>query len=178
MALIHGTWEVQTVGRHSTGPSSSKPTHWGWVLSSDLTLESCAFLENDSLLFSVPPWVYLLRNKLGRHRKTHHKVESHPPHPSFFYFLSTCFVPKWKWKLLSRVQLFATPWTIKSMEFSRPEYWCGSPFPSPGDLPNPGIEPRSTSLQADSLPAEPQEKPKNNGVGSLSLLQQIFPNQE
>ena len=43
-----------------------------------------------------------------------------------------------------------------SMEFSRPEYWSGLPFPSPGDLPNPGIEPRSPTLQADSLPAEPQ----------------------
>ena len=46
------------------------------------------------------------------------------------------------------------------------------------DLPNPGIEPRSPSLQADSLPAEPQGKPKNTGVGSLSLLQQIFLTQE
>ena len=52
------------------------------------------------------------------------------------------------------------------------------PFPSPGDLPNPGIKPRSPSLQADSLPAEPQGKPKNTGVGSLFLLQQIFPTQE
>ena len=64
------------------------------------------------------------------------------------------------------------------MEFSRPEYWSGYPFPSPGDLPNPGIKPRSPSLQADSLPAEPQGKPNNTGVGSLSLLQQIFPTQE
>ena len=46
------------------------------------------------------------------------------------------------------------------MEFSRPEYWSGQPFPSPGDLPNPGIEPRSPTLQADYLPAEPQGKPK------------------
>ena len=44
-------------------------------------------------------------------------------------------------------------------------------FPSPGDLPNPGIEPRSPTLQVDSLPAEPQRKPKNTGMGSLSLLQ-------
>ena len=41
------------------------------------------------------------------------------------------------------------------MEFSRPEHWSGELFPSPGDLPNPGIEPRSPTLQADSLPAEP-----------------------
>ena len=47
-----------------------------------------------------------------------------------------------------------------------------------GDLPNPGIETRSTTLQADSLPAEPQGKPKKTGVGSLSLLQWIFPTQE
>ena len=49
---------------------------------------------------------------------------------------------------------------------------------SPGNRPNPGIEPRSPALQADSLPAEPQEKPKYMEVGSLSLLQQIFPTQE
>ena len=47
------------------------------------------------------------------------------------------------------------PHGLYSMEFSRPEYWSGSPFPSPGDLPNPGIKPRSLTLQADSLPAEP-----------------------
>ena len=68
--------------------------------------------------------------------------------------------------------------TIQSMEFSSPEYWSGYPFPSPGDLPNPRIKPRSPTLQADSLPAEPQGKPKNTGVGSLSLHQQIFLTQE
>ena len=52
----------------------------------------------------------------------------------------------------------AIPWTIQSMEFSRPEYWSGYPFPSPGDLPNLGIEPRSSALQEDSLPAESQGK--------------------
>ena len=60
------------------------------------------------------------------------------------------------------------------MEFSRTECWRGQPFPSPGDLPNPEIEPRSPALRADSLPEEPQGKPKKSGVGSLSLLQQIF----
>ena len=54
----------------------------------------------------------------------------------------------------------------------------GVDSPSPGDLPNPGIKPRSPTLQVDSLPAEPQGKPKNTGVGSLSLLQQIFSTQE
>ena len=63
------------------------------------------------------------------------------------------------------------------MEFARLEYWS-EPFPSPGDLPNPGIEPRSPALQAYSLPAEPPGKPKNTGVGSLSLLQRNFLTQE
>ena len=66
---------------------------------------------------------------------------------------------------------------MQSMEFSRPEYWSGYPFPSPGYLLNPGIEPRSPTLQVDYLPAESQGKSKNNGVGSLSFLQGLFPTQ-
>ena len=58
-----------------------------------------------------------------------------------------------------------------SWGFSRQEYWSGLPCPPPGDLPNPGIEPRSPAMRADSLPSEPPGKPKNTGVGSLSLLQ-------
>jgi len=58
-----------------------------------------------------------------------------------------------------------TPWTVAyqallSMGFSRQEYWSGLPFLSPGDLPNPGIEPRSPALQKDTLPSEPRGKPK------------------
>ena len=59
------------------------------------------------------------------------------------------------WKSLRFVQIFVIPWTIESMEFSRPEYWSGWLFPSPRDLPNPGIKSRSPTFQADSLPAEP-----------------------
>ena len=62
--------------------------------------------------------------------------------------------------------------------FSRPEYWSGLPRPPPGDLPNPGIEPRSPTLQMNSLPSESPGKPKNTGVDSLSLLHGIFPTQE
>ena len=51
------------------------------------------------------------------------------------------------------------PHGVQSMEFSRPEYWRGWPFPSPGDLPNPGTEPRSPALHTDSLPAQPPGKP-------------------
>ncbi|CAN0516354.1 unnamed protein product [Rangifer tarandus platyrhynchus] len=65
---------------------------------------------------------------------------------------------------LSRVRLFETPWTIAdqappSMEFSRQEYWSGLPFPPPGDLPNPGIEPESPTLQADALILSQQGSP-------------------
>ena len=70
----------------------------------------------------------------------------------------------WWLKSLSRVQLFATPWTVAhqappSMGFSREEYWSGLPFPSPGDLPYPGIEPRSPTCRQDALTSEPTGKP-------------------
>ena len=66
-------------------------------------------------------------------------------------------------KSLSHVRLFATPWTVAyqaplSMGFSRQEYWSELPFPSPGDLPNPGIEAGSPALQTDALPSEPPGK--------------------
>ena len=62
-------------------------------------------------------------------------------------------------------RLFATPWTVAyqalpSMGFSRQECWSGLPFPSPGDLPDPGIKPGSPTLQADALPSEPPGKPQ------------------
>ena len=79
---------------------------------------------------------------------------------------------KVKVKSLSRVRLFATTWTVAcqaplSMGFSRQEYWSGLPFPSPGDLPDPGIEPRSPALQADDLPSEPPGKPRNVQVKQI-----------
>ena len=68
-------------------------------------------------------------------------------------------------KSLSLVRLFAIPWTVAyqaplSMGFFRQGCWSGLPFPSPGDLPDPGIEPRSPTLQADALPSEPPGKPR------------------
>ena len=84
-----------------------------------------------------------------------------------------------KVKSLSHARLFATPWTVAyqappSMGFSRQEYWSGVPLPSPGDLPDPGIERGSLALQADSLLSEPPRQPingskgraKNRGTGS------------
>ena len=66
-------------------------------------------------------------------------------------------------KLPSHFRLFATPWAVAyqvppSIGFSRQEYWSGLLFPSPGDLANPGVEPRSPTLQADALPSEPPGK--------------------
>ena len=79
--------------------------------------------------------------------------------------VKTFNIMKVKVKSLSRVQLFATPWTVAyqappSMGFSRQEYWSGLPFPFPGDLPNPGIEPRSPALLADVLTSAPPGKPR------------------
>ena len=84
------------------------------------------------------------------------------------YIDSSCEV----WKSLSCVHSLQphglySPWNSQAGILE----W--EPFPSPGDLPNPGIKPRPPALQGDSLPAEPQGKPKNPGVGSLSLLQQF-----
>ena len=78
------------------------------------------------------------------------------------------FIPvpkKVKVKSLSCVRLFLTPWTVAhqappSMEFSRQEYWSGLPFPSPRDLPNPGIKPVSPALWADTLLSEPPGNPE------------------
>ena len=91
-------------------------------------------------------------------------TESEPPdhqgRPQIFFIKKE----RKKVKSLSHVQLFATPWTVAhqappSMGFSRQEYWSGLPFPSPGDLPDPGIKPGSPSLQADALTSEPPGKP-------------------
>ena len=80
-----------------------------------------------------------------------------------------------KVKSLSRVRLFVTPWTAACqtpprMGFSRQEYWSGSPFPSPGDLPDPGIEPWSPAPQADSLLSELPGKPSAYTVRDVNYI--------
>ena len=75
---------------------------------------------------------------------------------------------KVKVKLLSHVQLFVTPWAVAYevppfMGFSRQEYWSGLPFPSPGDLSDPGIEPRSSTSDADSIPESGRSPGEGNG---------------
>ena len=92
-----------------------------------------------------------------------------------------------KVKSLSRVWLFATPWTVPhqaslSMRFSRQEYWNGLPFPSRGDLLDPGIEPRSPALEADALTSEPPGKQLPNQymvtlkiiVDYIKVLERMF----
>ena len=84
---------------------------------------------------------------------------------SFIFLIWEKYVCCCAWSL-SHVRLFAIPWTVPARflcpwGFFRQEYWNELPCPPPGDLPNPGIEPRSAALQADSLPAEPQGKPEN-----------------
>ena len=79
-----------------------------------------------------------------------------------------------KVKVAQSCLLFATPWTsVHGILQARILEWVV--FPLSKGLPNPDFHLRSPALQADSLPAEPQGKPKNTGVGSLSLLQGIFP---
>ena len=102
-----------------------------------------------------------------------------------------CYVPAWMGKgfggemyLIAQSCPTLQPHGLKPARllcpwgFSRPEYWCRLPCLPPGDLSNPVIKPRSPTLETDSLPSEPPGKPKNTGVGSLSLLQGIFLTQE
>ena len=87
-----------------------------------------------------------------------------PPLFSVHFYLIILFSSRlsiyMKERFAQSCQIFVTPWTVAcqvplSLEFSRQEYWKGLPFPSPGDVPNPEIKPRSSALQADSLPSEP-----------------------
>ena len=89
-----------------------------------------------------------------------------------------------KWKLLSQVRLFAAPWTVArqaplSVGSSRHEYWIGLPFPPPGDILDPGIEPASSALEVVSLPSEPPGKPgvrspQPSFYGSRQILVNFF----
>ena len=84
-------------------------------------------------------------------------------------------------KSLSHVRLFATPWSVAhqaplSMGFSRQEYWSGLPFPSTGDLPDPGIEPGSPALQTDALPSEPRQGDLNFKL-NLKFINSIYSNE-
>ena len=119
------------------------------MLFCSLLLVSCkiGFLEPSSLSFLSSPQINLILHS--------------------FYTVCTC--------VHHCVQLFATAWTVArqghlSMQFPRQECWSGLPFPSPRDIPHPGIEPRSPALQADSLPAEQWGSPIQYVVYSIHYI--------
>ena len=118
----------------------------------------CSLFMTSDLIFMMMCWSYtekLLQVLLALQRNKWKYILD---------FVSSKFKKKNERWSLSHVQLFAIPWTIAlqaplSMEFSKKEYWSGLPFPSPGDLSDTGIKPRSPALQVDSLPSElPGEK--------------------
>ena len=103
------------------------------------------------------------------------KIQLFPSKVFYFFFIYFFPLKYFKWCLLnhfSRVQLFATLWTVAcqaplSMEFSKQEYWSGLPFPSPGDLPNSGIEPVfpvAPALHVDPVPLSHQRSRLNDGL--------------
>ena len=105
---------------------------------------------------------------LGSGSKNGLKERSHRP----CFITNLAAVEQSEMKSLNRIRLFATPWTVAhwappTMEFPRQEYWSGLSFPSPGDLPDPGIEPGSPAFQADALPSKPPGKP-SGGKGETS----------
>ena len=117
-----------------------------------------SYLNLESILI-YPFYIRLKKKKKNWAHKESVTYQGHKLANACLRFLTL------KVKSLSRVRLFVTPWTVAyqsslSMGFSRQEYWSGLPFPSPGDLPDPGIEPRSPALDADALTSEPPGKPK------------------
>ena len=144
------------------------PKYWSFIFSNNPSN------EYSGLIFFRMDWLDLLavQETLKSLLQHHSSKASILQHSAFFIvqlshpYMTTGKTMKesTKVKLLSRVQLFATPWTVAhqaplSVGFSRQEYWSRLPCPSPGDLPNPGIEPRSPTLQVDSLSSEPPGKP-------------------
>ena len=109
----------------------------------------------------------------------HHLIQHILSRPGIF-LPTPCFIKeKEREKSLSHVRLFATPWTIAyhaplSMGFSKQEYWSGLPIPSPKDLLDPGIKPRSPALQADALSSEPPGKSSFIKTSPLLLRTNMF----
>ena len=119
----------------------------------------CIYTENEPLLsHKLKKWNLAICNNMdgpmGYYIKWKKVIQSQTSYD---------FIYEWV-KSLSHVRLFATPWTVAyqappSMGYFRQEYWSGVPFPSPGDLPDPGIEPRAPTVQVDALTSEPPRKP-------------------
>ena len=132
---------------------------------------------------AVTNTIHLQRHNKPMYHRKHRRIETHhlKTHVAPEMWLSSTskyllklYEVKWKCQSLSCVPLFVTPWTIAhqallSMELSRQEYWSRLPFPSPGDLPNPGTEFRSPALQGDSLPFEPYYLLKRGSPNCISF---------
>ena len=153
--LFQGLWRLvdDEVSLHSpsTGRAMQAPLTCVFWWMAVITETMKTFLEN----VAHAKWsIFVFDNRIRRTWSVLSKI-------------MTSMKVKVKVKSLSHVQLFATPWTVTyqapwSMGFSRQEYWSELPFPFPGDLPNPGIEPGSPALQIDALPSEPLGKPNSN----------------
>ena len=157
-----------------------KPIHWSWAWKTARKEKSCMIII-----------IIIIIHDYSKYRKIISSWKSNSLNPTDSKKSKWMLGRKWKksigkwnciypWKVkvksLSHVWLFATPWTVAhqarlSIEFSRQEYWSGLPFPSPGDLPDAGIEPRFPALQADTLPSEPPGKP----IKSLSNVSSVLP---
>ena len=148
------------------GPSSqsygfSSSHVWVWELDhkESWVLKNCAFeLRRWRKLLTVPWKARRSNQSLLKEISPEYSLEGLMLKLKLWYFDHLMWGVQ-----LSRVRLFATPWTVAyqvppSMGFSRQAYWSGFPFSSPGDLPDPGIEASSPALQVDALPSEPPVK--------------------
>ena len=143
-----------------------------------VTLRSSAVLKCICLSYAAAAKSLIVMSNSVRPRRRQPTRLPHPwDSPGKNIGVGCHFLLQWKWKVkvksLSHVWLFATPWIVayqapQSMEFSRQEYWSGLPFPSPGDLPYPGIEPGSPALWADTLTSEPKVEETN--LSMLSII--------
>ena len=147
-------------------------------------LRTTAQMESELRPLTILTEVSTICAQCSRNSKYLSNPYSKVTHDSLFinsrYFLASWSIMKVK--SLSCVRLFVTLWTTAcqdslSVGFSRQEYWSGLPFPSPGDVPNPGMEPRSPALQADALPSchqrslgQPQFLPDNNDLVAFIFI--------
>ena len=140
--------------RHNTNKYAKTKQEWMLILLFFLYLNKNARARRwifKRLLFMIKFWAIMLDPSWSQIRPEHSTY-------TVYHWITE---RKWSCPVGSNS---ATPWTVAcqaplSMEFSRQEYWSGLPFPSLGDLPDPGIEPESPALQKDSLLSEPPGKP-------------------
>ena len=162
---------TDTFSQRNISPWIMEPTTWqpapnagssqltGWEVCSDWGAASLKLLESQASFSSMVPSNFPRDLPFSTA-----SVVSFRDMSLKLLQLASLLILSVKVKSLSSVRLFVTPQTVTyqappSQGFSRQEYWSGLPFPSPADLPNPGIEPKSPALQTDALPSEPPGKP-------------------